>query len=73
MDRPLSQVSGGKVRIIRVLAGAGLTSRLLAMGLVPGTLVDVISNPKGWGPVVLGINGSRMILGKGAAEKILVS
>ncbi len=73
MERSLAEVRDRKVMIVRVEAGSGLTSRLLAMGLVPGVHVDVISNPKGCGPLVLGINGSRLIIGKGAAEKIRVA
>ncbi|MGI6098605.1 MAG: FeoA family protein [Kiritimatiellia bacterium] len=69
---PLSLVPAGhSVRLRRVQAGSGLASRLTAMGLLPGTQIQVCHNDRN-GPVILGLNGNRLMLGRGMAEKVSV-
>ena len=70
--RPLSGVGAGEtVTIVAVNAGQGLRSRLAAMGLMPRTQIKVINNGHP-GPFVVGVKNSRMMLGRGMADKILV-
>ena len=70
--RPLSSVKAGKkARIVRVQAGRGLTGQLTAMGLVPDTEITVFSNGH-HGPFVITVRDSKMILGWGMADKIMV-
>jgi len=64
--------SGRKVRLIAVEAGRGLQARLAAMGLVPGAEIQVIRN-SGHGPFVIAVKGSRVMLGRGMAHKIIVA
>ena len=72
MWMPLSLVPEGRsVRLRRVQAGSGLAARLTAMGLLPGAQVQVCHNDRN-GPVILGVNGSRLMLGRGMAEKVSV-
>ena len=70
---PLSLApSGRSVLLRRVRAGHdGLTSRLAALGLLPGVRVLVCHNDRN-GPVILGLNGSRLMLGRGMADKMSV-
>ena len=69
---PLSMVPTGRsVLLRRVQAGHGLTSRLAALGLLPGVRVHVCRNDRS-GPVVLGVAGSRLMLGHGMAQKMYV-
>jgi ferrous iron transport protein A len=69
---PLNMVSAGhSVVLRRVRAGRGLTARLAAMGLVPGVEVHVHRHAPD-GPVVLGIAGSRVMLGRGMAHRLYV-
>jgi Fe2+ transport system protein FeoA len=69
---PLSAVEAGrKVFIVAVDSGQDLKGRLAAMGLVPGVPVDVILN-SGRGPFIVAIKGSRIMLGRGMAAKIIV-
>jgi Fe2+ transport system protein FeoA len=69
---PLSLVSTGCSVVLRhIRAGCGLTSRLAAMGLIPGATVHVYRNDRN-GPVVLGLHGGRVMLGRGMANKISV-
>ena len=68
----LSEVPEGQVvRVVGMRAGLGLTSRLTAMGVVPGAEVLMVSN-RGAGPVVVEVRGTRLALGRGMARKILV-
>jgi len=70
---PLSALPGGaKARLVRVDAGTRLRSRLMAMGLRPGTEVRVIRNG-GRGPFVFALGDLRMVLGRGMAHKCLVA
>jgi len=70
---PLSTIKTGRtVKLAKVEAGRGLSSRLAAMGLLPKVEITVVSN--GYpGPFVVGVKGSRMMLGRGMADKIMVS
>lgn len=70
--RKLSKVtSGQQVELVRVESGQAMQSRLAAMGLVPGTCFKVIRNDSR-GPCVLGLKGTRLVLGRGMAERIEV-
>ena len=70
--RSLSKVKAGeKVRIVNVEAGGGFRSKLIAMGLLPNTEITVVS--KGHtGPLVISVKNSKVMLGRGMAEKITV-
>lgn len=62
---------GSKVRLVSVNGGKQMTSRLAAMGLMPGVEVEIISNSPG-NPFILDVRGSRLVLGRGMAHKIFV-
>jgi Fe2+ transport system protein FeoA len=70
--QPLSTVrSGESVRLASIEAGRGLNSRLASMGLVPHTIITVVNNGHP-GPFVINVKGTRMMLGRGMAHKIMV-
>ncbi len=72
IHRPLSSVrAGSSVTLRRIRAGQELEARLLAMGFVPGETVEVCRNLP-HGPLLVGVKGSRVMLGRGMAEKIAV-
>jgi Fe2+ transport system protein FeoA len=60
------------VRLVGIDGGCNLQGRLLALGLVRGAHINVISNAGG-GPLLIGLGESRMTIGRGMAEKILVA
>ena len=62
---------GPPLRIKAIHRGRKLQARLLAMGLVPGMPIEVISNNQR-GPLVVKVMGSRIILARGMAQKIMV-
>jgi Fe2+ transport system protein FeoA len=63
--------AGERVVIAGVRAGWGLRRRLTDMGLVPGTEMKIINSGRP-GRMVLEVNGSRLAIGHGAANKIVV-
>ncbi len=70
---PLAIVQAGRrVRFVSVDAGHGLRGRLAAMGLVPGVEIEVLRNSM-HGPFLVAVKGSRIMLGRGMAQKIVVA
>ena len=70
--RSLSQVKNGEtVKLARIDAGRGLSSRLAAMGLVADVEITVVNNNHP-GPFVISVRDSKMMLGRGMAQKIMV-
>jgi Fe2+ transport system protein FeoA len=63
---------GKKVKIVSTDAGDGLRGRLAAMGLVSGVEIEVLRNAL-HGPLLISIKGSRIMLGRGMAQKIIVA
>jgi ferrous iron transport protein A len=71
-SQPLTRFSGGNtVRIDSLNAGARARGRLCALGLTPGTSLQVSSC--GPGPCRLKVRGSDVVIGAGLAEKIMAS
>ena len=69
---PLAMVRAGRMAtIVGVNAGWGLSKRLADMGLVPRTTLRVI-NSQAPGPIVVEVKGSKLVLGRGIAQKIMV-
>jgi ferrous iron transport protein A len=62
--RPLSIVKAGE-------KGHGLNSRLASMGILPNVEMTVLTSGRP-GPFVVSVRDSRMVLGRGMAEKIMV-
>ena len=63
---------GEEVVIDRLVGGKQFQQRLADMGLTPGTKVEVIK-ASGPGPIILAFRGSRLALGRGISQKVLVS
>jgi ferrous iron transport protein A len=63
---------GRRVRFVSVEACHGLQSRLAAMGLVPGVEIEVLGNSP-HGPFLIAVKGSRIMLGRGMAQKIVIA
>ena len=50
--------------------GRGLRHRLAEMGLVPGEKMEVLN--RGRGPFIVSVKGTRLLLGRGMADRVLV-
>jgi len=64
--------NGERVRIVKILGGRELQARLHAMGITAGMCVEVINN-NAIGQVLLAVDGVRLALNRGMAEKIQVA
>jgi len=62
---------GEKVRIERIVGGDMVCHHLSDLGLCVGQELEVISGNDG--PMVVALRGSRVALGRGAAQKVMVS
>jgi len=70
---PLSLVlAGEEVVIDRLAGGSQVQQRLADMGLTPGTAIEVVKS-SGPGPIIVAFRGSRIALGHGLSNKVLVS
>jgi DtxR family Mn-dependent transcriptional regulator len=81
LETPLTTLRNGEtgtVTSIRAGSGRGFgrgwgfEQRLMDLGLTPGTKVTVVKSAPFHGPVEILVRGSRLALGRGMAEKILV-
>ncbi|MBN1344250.1 MAG: transcriptional repressor [Phycisphaerae bacterium] len=63
--------SGEKVRVVAIGGGTGMQRRLISMGLRMGSVVRRL-NTNRFGPVVISIGGTRLALGRGMADRVIV-
>ncbi len=63
---------GQNGRVVRVEGGAGLLSRLGAMGIRPGRKITKLSSMLMRGPVTVQAGSTRLAIGYGMASKIIV-
>lgn len=59
-------------RIISVVTGEPHAGRLLAMGVIPGTMVSVVGVAPLGDPMIVDVNGCRMSLRRREAEVLNV-
>lgn len=61
-----------KGEIISIVGGFTAVKRLADLGLTSGTKIKVIKMAPFSGPIKIEVHGSRLVLGRGLASKILV-
>lgn len=61
-----------KTTIVEINAGPKTTKRLVDLGLTPKTHIEIIRKAIFQGPVEVRVRGSKLILGRELAAKILV-
>jgi DtxR family Mn-dependent transcriptional regulator len=70
---PLSELEGGEACTMRRFAGGrGLMGRCLALGFTPGVVIRMVRN-SGTGPVIVSVRDTRVALGRGEAQKMMVA
>jgi len=76
---PLAALREGESgTVVSILPGhgrgrrCGFVRRVMEMGLTPGARVSVVSSAPFRGPVEILVRGSRLAVGRGVAEKIIV-
>ena len=62
---------GEQVRLERIKGGKKMLRRLTALGLTPGVELSVVQNAGG--PLLLSVRGSRIALGRGMSQRVMVS
>ena len=84
LKTPLTMLKAGETAVIVSITpnpggkgwghgeGHGFVRRLMDMGLTPGTQVEISKSAPFHGPIEVIVRGSRLALGRGMAEKILV-
>jgi Fe2+ transport system protein FeoA len=78
LEVPLTALRDGESGVIKSIRagpggrGWGFQRRLMEMGLTPGTVVTVVKSAPFHGPVEVQVRGSRLALGRGMAERIVV-
>ena len=69
--RPLRSVRRGEtVQLASIEAGRRLARRLTELGLTPGVSIQVLH--VNGGPLLIGVRGTRLAIGRGMADKIMV-
>jgi ferrous iron transport protein A len=69
---PLAFLSVGKDAVIKqIVGGRGIRYKLNEMGFTQGAVVRAVQNDS-TGPMVVSLRESRMAIGRGMAQKILV-
>lgn len=63
---------GQNGRVVNIEGGAGLVSRLGAMGIRPGRKITKLSSMLMRGPVTVQVGSTRLAIGFGMASKITV-
>ena len=62
---------GEEVLLVGIEAGFGLRRKLADMGLSPGVPLRVVHSQMP-GPVIIEVRGSRLALGRGMTQRIMV-
>lgn len=69
----LLQLKMGQQGVLKDIEwGQKLKHKLYDMGLTPGTTISIISS-SGRGPLIIGVRGSRLAIGRGIGAKITVN
>ncbi len=67
----LSEAQIGKHKVISIEGGASVKDKLLCQGVLPGKEIAVVTR-KNNGPCVIEVGLTKIIIGGGMAEKIMV-
>lgn len=71
---PLAMAKPGERIVIREISGGReVKTRLASMGFRPGDHLEVISSNNGFGRLIVGQGSTRLAMGRGMAQKIMVS
>jgi Fe2+ transport system protein FeoA len=70
--RLASLKAGSQARLVEISGNHGIQAKMAAMGLLPGTMLEVVRASKD-GPMLISVRGSRIMLGHGLAGHIEVA
>ena len=64
-------ITGEHGTVLSFEGGRAVNNRLTSLGFTPGVEINVVQN-YGRGPLIVTVRGSRVALGRGEAQKIIV-
>ena len=64
---------GQSGQVVRVLGNDALSLRLMEMGIIPGTKIEIVGSALLGDPVELQVQGYRLSVRRGEAERIEVN
>ncbi len=70
MKELCSCLPGKTAQVIEIVGGSNVNRKLADLGIFPGSFVEILKNEGG--PVLLAVGASRLALGRGMAEKVIV-
>jgi ferrous iron transport protein A len=71
--RPLSELRAGtRGRVVALAGGRHFQLRLVNMGMGVGSEIEVLHGGSGVGPTLVAVGETRLALGHGMADKVLV-
>ncbi len=71
-NKSLEQLNSGKKgKVEKINAGGCATKRLYEMGFNAGADFEVVKNDRG--PIIVSLFGNKIAVGRGLAEKIIIS
>lgn len=71
MTKKMTLLKNGEFGLVNLIsAGKNATKRLYEMGFYSGAKVKIIKNDLG--PIIVSLNGCKVALGRGLADKIIV-
>ncbi|WP_125152063.1 FeoA family protein [Clostridium rectalis] len=71
LNVPLNFLNEGRFgRVESISSGELIIKKLMEMGIVKGSTIQVMKNDMG--PMILRIGETRLVLGKGMAQKVIV-
>ncbi len=68
----LLHLRSGRGQVVEITGGIGLQNHLDSLGIRRGKLVQKIATHPLRGPIVIELDGTRIAIGRGMANKILV-
>ncbi len=70
---PLLELKTHQQGVVRALQGGHrFMARMASLGFTPGAVVTMTRND-GFGPVIVSVRGTRVALGRGEANRVLVT
>lgn len=74
MKIPLTELSlNTQAKVAHIIAGRNASQRLSGLGITIGTPIKILSQAPFKGPLQIEIRNTRLAIGRGLAQKIIVS
>ncbi|MBA7517519.1 hypothetical protein ES705_09573 [subsurface metagenome] len=61
-----------KAKVVSISGGWGIRQRLGCLGIHPGDIITVKKSAIMRGPILIGVHGNQVALGRGVARKVVV-